>query len=58
MANTDSNDSGTLENISEAIHENLDKVAQFAQREDAKRTKLQRSIEAVSVFFLENRDFL
>ncbi len=55
MANTESRNGKTFENISEAIHENLDKVALFAQREDAKRTRLQRSIEGVSVFFGEPR---
>jgi uncharacterized membrane protein len=51
-------DNGTIKNISEAIHENLEKVSQFAQREDAKRTVLQRAIERVSVFFGEPRFLL
>jgi uncharacterized membrane protein len=48
----------TVQNISDAIHENLEKVSQFAQREDAKRTAAQRAIERVSVFFGEPRFLL
>ncbi|WP_459906083.1 DUF1003 domain-containing protein [Caballeronia sp. HLA56] len=51
-------DNSTATSISEAIHENLEKVSQFAQREDAKRTVLQRVIEQVSVFFGEPRFLL
>ncbi len=36
MKNLQPKNGRTINNISEAIHENLDKVAQFAQREDAK----------------------
>jgi uncharacterized membrane protein len=50
-------DNSTATSISEAIHQNLEKVSQFAQREDAKRTVLQRVIERVSVFFGEPRFF-
>jgi uncharacterized membrane protein len=39
------------EDISDAINSNLDKVSQFARREDAKRSVLQGAIERVSVFF-------
>ncbi|MDR5806441.1 DUF1003 domain-containing protein [Caballeronia sp. LZ001] len=51
-------DNSTATSISEAIHKNLEKVSQFAQREDAKRTVLQRVIERVSVFFGEPRFLL
>jgi uncharacterized membrane protein len=44
--------------VSEAIHENLDKIAGFAQREEAKLTPLQRSIERISLFFSEPRFLL
>ncbi|QIE29620.1 DUF1003 domain-containing protein [Caballeronia sp. SBC2] len=44
--------------MSEAIHANLEKVSQFARREDAKRTASQRAIERVSVFFGEPRFLL
>ncbi|WP_157766706.1 hypothetical protein [Caballeronia sordidicola] len=46
-------DTGTVQNISDAIHENLDKVSRFAQREDEKRTAAHRAIERVRVFFGE-----
>ena len=58
MATDPPKNGSTSENISEAIHENLEKVSQFAQREDAKRTILQRAIERVSLFFGEPRFLL
>jgi len=41
--------------VSDAIHQNLDKVKQFAEREDAKRTRLQWSVEHVTVFLGQPR---
>ena len=38
------------ENVSDAIRENLDKVKQFAEHEDAQRTRSQRFIEHVTVY--------
>jgi len=35
----------TVQNIPGAIHENLEKLPQFAQREDPKRTVVQRAME-------------
>jgi uncharacterized membrane protein len=43
--------SDTQARISDAIDGNLEKVSEFARREDAKRTPVQRAIERVSVFF-------
>jgi uncharacterized membrane protein len=45
-------------NVSEAIHENLDKIAGFAKREEAKLTPVQRGIERISLFFSEPRFLL
>jgi uncharacterized membrane protein len=45
-------------NVSEAIHENLDKISGFAKREEARLTPLQRSIERISLFFSEPRFLL
>jgi uncharacterized membrane protein len=47
-----------IDDISEAIHENLDKVSGYAKREEAKLTPLQRSIERISLFFSEPRFLL
>jgi uncharacterized membrane protein len=46
------------DDVSEAIHENLDKVSGYAKREEAKLTPLQRGIERVSLFFSEPRFLL
>jgi uncharacterized membrane protein len=46
------------ESVSEAIHENLDKISGFAKREEARLTPLQRSVERISLFFSEPRFLL
>ena len=38
------------EEITEAVQENLEKVARFSKREEGKTTTLQRTIEKVSLF--------
>lgn len=58
MTNDPQVDTSTVKNISDAIHENLDKVSQFAQRDEEKRTAVQRAIERISVFFGEPRFLL
>ena len=58
MTNDPQVDTSTVKNISDAIHENLNKVSQFAQREEEKRTAVQRAIEHVSVFFGDPRFLL
>lgn len=37
--------------VSEALQDNLDKVASFSQREEAKASSVQRTIERISLFF-------
>jgi len=51
MPKTEATKSETNIKISDAINGNLEKVSQFAKREDEKRTPVQRAIERVSVFF-------